>query len=201
METSKGQLNRNSISRSLNLLKRVVLLLSIMAATNPKSEAGANAVADKDINKLHITLAQLASKPAELQMFQEAYADKLASSIEQSSTGQQLLTKLQKLTTSPTERTKINAVFGPHGADKLETLLLRNQIYNMAPRALGSPQNLLKLAVTQGAQSLGMGVAGGAYGRIPGWAWGRNYRLWAGGCWAVCSTALAKGWSAGGAGH
>ena len=135
---------------------------------NNAIEAGANAVADKDINKLHVTLAQLANKPAELQMFQEAYADKLASSIEQSSTGQQLVTKLQKLTTSPTERTKINAVFGPHGADKLETLLLRNQIYNMAPRALGSPQSLLKLAVTQGAQSLGMGVAGGLTGEYLG---------------------------------
>jgi hypothetical protein len=115
-------------------------------------DAGAKAVNYKgNLGPLKQTLARMG--PAEREMFQEAYADTLASRVEAMSDRTDVTNRLFN---SPQDRAKIDAVFGQSGTRALEAYIRRESIFDYARKALGNSTTV--------RQMIEAGLAGGAVG-------------------------------------
>ena len=114
-----------------------------------------------------ITLRQQLNgmKPAEREMFQEAYADTLASRVEATADRTDLT---NKLFSSPQERAKIDAIFGDQGTRAFEAFLRRENIFDSARKAVSgnstTARQLIELGLSHGAKALGTGAAGSLIG-------------------------------------
>lgn len=115
-------------------------------------EAGAQAINFKG-NANELRLALNGMRPAEREMFQEAYADALARKMESTSDNRNITAALFN---SPQERAKIGAVFGPQGINRLEAFLHRETVFDAARKALGNSTTV--------RQMIEAGLAGGAIG-------------------------------------
>ena len=119
---------------------------------NNAIEAGQQAVNFKgDIRDLQRTMAQM--KPAEREIFQEAYADAYARKAENIGDTQNITGRIFN---SPQERARLTAVLGPDAADKMGAFTLREKIYDAARLALGNSTTV--------RQMMEAGLAGGAAG-------------------------------------
>jgi hypothetical protein len=115
-------------------------------------DAGAKAVNYKgNLGPLKQTLVRMS--PAEREMFQESYADALATKFEGMPDRSDVTTRLFN---SPQDRAKIDAVFGPQGTQTLEAFLRRENIFDAARKALGNSTTV--------RQMIEAGLAGGAIG-------------------------------------
>lgn len=119
---------------------------------NNAIEAGQQAVNFKgDISELKQAMAGM--KPAERQMFQEAYADQLARNVENTSDRQDITGKVLN---SPQSRQRFQAVMGPGALQTMEAFLNREQIYDAARKTLGNSTTV--------RQMMEAGLAGGLGG-------------------------------------
>ena len=101
---------------------------------NNAIEAGQKAVNFKgDISEL--TQAMAGMKPAEREMFQEAYADQMARNVEDTSDRQDITGRILN---SPQARMRFQAVMGPGAAQTMDAFLSREKIYDAARKALGN---------------------------------------------------------------
>ena len=77
-----------------------------------------------------------------------------------------------KLFTSPQERAKIDAVFGPQGTRAFEAFLRRENIFDASRKAVTgnstTARQLIELGLSHGVKALGTGMAGGLAGEYFG---------------------------------
>lgn len=119
---------------------------------NNAIEAGQNAVNFKgDVSELKQAMAGM--KPAERDMFQEAYADQLARNVENTSDRQDITGRLLN---SPQARQRFGAVMGPGAGQTMDAFLSREKIYDAARKALGNSTTV--------RQMMEAGLAGGLGG-------------------------------------
>lgn len=119
---------------------------------NNAIEAGQAALNFKgDIRELQRAMAEM--KPAEREMFQEAYADALARKVENVSDNQNVTNRLYN---SPQERQRNAAILGQGAADRLGAFVDRERVFDAVRNALGNS--------TTARQMIEAGLAGGLAG-------------------------------------
>ena len=116
-------------------------------------EAGTKAASDTKTNAGTLKLAMNGMKPAEREMFQEAYADAMAAKVGKMADNRDVTNAVFN---SPAERAKVGAVFGQDGVDKMQAFVSRERIFDAARKALGNS--------TTARQMIEAGLAGGAAG-------------------------------------
>lgn len=127
---------------------------------NNAIEAGQNAINFKgDVSELQRTLAGM--KPAEREIFQEAYADAMARKVENLSDNQSIVNRVYQ---SPEERQRVNTILGQGAADRLGAFVDRERIYDSARQALGNSTTV--------RQMIEMGLAGSLTGSAAGYMTG-----------------------------